>query len=324
MKIHSMKYSPLGKCGTKVSRISLGGWVTFGEQVKDQQLVRDIVATAFEAGINFFDIADVYARGEAEGMMGKVLRDYPRRELIISSKVFFPMSDDVNDRGLSRKHILESVNDSLQRIGTDYLDLYFCHRYDNDTPLEETLRAMDDLVHQGKILYWGTSEWTGAQLREAHQMCRQNGWYPPQVEQPRYNLLARKKLEKDVHPATKDLGMGMVTFSPLAWGMLTGKYDEGLPEGTRLQQIEWLRKRVYTEENLDRVRRMKEYADQLNCTRAQLAIAWLLHQEGVSSVITGATKLGQLNENLKSLYIQIPDEILIELDTLFPHNLMQA
>ena len=179
MTSSEMIYRPLGRCGMKVSALSLGGWTTFGESVNEKQTVRDIMCAAFEAGINYFDISDVYNRGETERAMGEVLREFPRHETVIASKVFFPMSDDVNDRGLSRKHIMESVDKSLQRVGTDYLDLYFCHRYDPSTPLEETARAMDDLVHQGKVLYWGTSEWSGGQLRDVHTLCGKRNLYCP-------------------------------------------------------------------------------------------------------------------------------------------------
>ena len=193
MAEHEMQYRRLGECGTRVSVFGLGGWLTFGGSVKDEATTREIVHAAFERGVNFFDIADVYARGESERVMGLALADLPRHRLVISSKLFWPMSDDVNDRGLSRKHIVESVEKSLQRIGTDYLDVYFCHRFDQDTPVEETLRAMDDLVHQGKILYWGTSEWPGAELRRVCEMAEGRNLYRPQVEQPQFSLLARKK-----------------------------------------------------------------------------------------------------------------------------------
>jgi voltage-dependent potassium channel beta subunit len=312
-----MKYRPLGLCGTKVSVLSLGGWITYGDAVTDESLVTTILQTGFDAGINFFDMADVYAKGKAEECMGKGLKNFPRHELVLSSKVYFPMSDDVNDCGLSRKHIMESINRSLQRIGTDYLDIYFCHRYDEDTPLEETVRAMDDLVRQGKILYWGTSDWSGDQIRDAFELCDEYNCYPPQVEQPRYNLLARKKFEQDVRPALLETGMGAVNFSPLAYGILTGKYDDGIPQGARLDYHEWLRKRYFKDEILDIVKKMKSIADQLNCTRSQLALAWVIHQEGISSVITGATRLEQLQENLGAKDIVLSESQLQELDNLF-------
>ncbi|MEW6236359.1 MAG: aldo/keto reductase family protein [Candidatus Omnitrophota bacterium] len=313
-----MRYRPLGRCGTKVSQFGLGGWTTFGDSVKDASSIRSILYAAYDAGVNFFDMADVYGAGETERAMGEILRDFPRRELVLSSKVFFPMSDAINDRGLSRKHIMESIDGSLRRIGADYLDIYFCHRFDEETPLEETVRAMDDLVHQGKIVYWGTSEWSGAQLSEAQLLCERRNYYPPQVEQPRYSLLARDRFENDVRPAAMKHGMGLTTFSPLAFGTLTGKYDKGLPEGSRLDQIEWLRGRTNSNINIERVRKMKYLADSLGCERSQLALAWVASQPGVSSVITGATKLEQLQENLGALSVEITEEINMELDMIFP------
>jgi voltage-dependent potassium channel beta subunit len=313
-----MSYRNLGRCGSKVSRFSLGGWTTFGGSVKDQETVRTILRAAYEAGINFFDIADVYAKGESEKIMGATLKEYPRHELVISSKVFWPMSEDINDRGLSRKHIFESIDRSLQRIGTDYLDLYFCHRFDPDTPLEETIRAMDDLVRQGKVLYWGTSEWTAEQLGEAHALCEKHGYYKPQVEQPQYSLIARQKLEQNVQPAATRLGMGLVTWSPLASGMLTGKYDQGVRDG-RLAKMDWLKDSIYTPENVDRVLKMKVISDRLECSRSQLALAWLSAQPGISSVILGATRLEQLQENLGALKVKITPDVDGDLKKLFAY-----
>ncbi|GAB4576294.1 MAG: aldo/keto reductase family protein [Anaerolineae bacterium] len=313
-----MQYRRLGRAGMKVSAISLGGWTTFGELVKDQQITRDIIIRAYDAGVNFFDIADIYARGEAERMMGQVLKLFPRHTLVISSKVFWPMSDDVNDRGLSRKHIMESVEKSLKRIGTDYLDIYFCHRYDEETPVEETVRAMDDLIHQGKILYWGTSEWTGAQIREALDICEEHNLYKPQVEQPQYNLLVRDKVEKDVLPVAEANGMGLVIWSPLASGVLTGKYDDGIPEDSRLAKLDWLRESLLNKQEnpIPKVRALKAVADKLGVSRAQLAIAWTLRQPGVSSAITGATRLSQLESNLKALEVRLDDDVLAEIDAI--------
>ncbi|GIW72833.1 MAG: voltage-gated potassium channel [Planctomycetota bacterium] len=313
-----MEYRPLGRAGTRVSAFGLGGWTTYGGSVTDPAAVRAIVHAAFDAGINLFDMADVYARGECERLMGQALRELPRERLVMTSKVFWPMSEDVNDRGLSRKHIMESVHKSLRRLGTDYLDLYFCHRWDPDTPLEETARAMDDLVHQGKVLYWGTSEWSGEQLRAAWQLAGQSNLYPPQVEQPQLSLLVRRRFESDVAPAARELGMGLVVWSPLASGLLTGKYDGGLPAGSRLARIEWLREEWLREEHLARVRRMKPLADELGCSRAQLALAWAAAQPGVSSVLLGATSVEQLRENLGALQVRLSEEVLRQLDEIFP------
>lgn len=313
-----MRYRPLGRCGTKVSEYGLGGWTTFGGSIAGEGETRAILHAAFEAGVNFFDIADVYARGAAETVMGKALGELPRQQLVISSKLFWPMSDDVNDRGLSRKHIMESVEGSLRRIGTDYLDIYFCHRYDAETPLEETVRAMDDLVRQGKVLYWGTSEWTGPQMREAHALARQHLAYGPQVEQPQYSLLVRDKVERDVRPAAEDLGMGLVVWSPLASGLLTGKYDDGVPAGTRLARMDWLREQVLEEERVERVRAMRSVADELGATRTQVALAWAAAQPGISSVILGATSVEQLRENLGALDVSLDDASAGRLADLFP------
>ncbi|KYG70513.1 voltage-gated potassium channel [Bdellovibrio bacteriovorus] len=315
----TMPYRNAGRCGLKLSSLSLGGWTTFGGTVKDFTSVRSILRLAYEAGINFFDIADIYAKGESERIMGGALKDFPRHELVISSKVFWPMSDDINDRGLSRKHILESVNKSLQRIGTDYLDIYFCHRYDPETPVEETVRIMDDLIHHGKILYWGTSEWTAEQIQEAMDVCDQGGYYRPQIEQPQYSLLAREKFEDNVRPKAQEHGMGLVTWSPLASGMLTGKYDNGISEG-RLSRIDWLRETFYTEQNLERVRNMKALADELECTRGQLALAWLLNQPGMTSVILGATSIEQLQENLSCLKVPMTEDVDKALKKLFSYS----
>ncbi len=312
-----MEYRHVGNSGLKVSELSLGGWLTFGGSVRDQQIAREIIEHAYENGINFFDIADVYARGESEKMMGSVLKQFPRHTLVISSKVFWPMSDDVNDRGLSRKHIMESIDRSLERIGTDYLDMYFCHRYDEDTPLLETMRAMDDLIHQGKILYWGTSEWSAEQIQEANDLADEYGLYAPQVEQPQYSLLVRRRFEDEIMPAAERNGMGLVTWSPLASGLLTGKYDDGVPEGTRLDQTEWLRDSVLKEQRLDKVRKMKAIADDLGVSRAELALAWALRQPALSSVITGATKLSQLESNLKAAGLELTDDVISALDELF-------
>jgi len=312
-----MTYRSLGKCGTKVSQFGLGGWVTYGGSVTDQEITRNILLAAFDAGINFFDIADVYANGESERQMGKVLNELPRHRLVITSKLFWPMSDDVNDRGLSRKHIMESVEKSLQRIGTDYLDIYFCHRFDNDTPLEETVRAMDDLIHQGKILYWGTSEWSGKQIADAWKLCDRRGYYAPQVEQPQYNLVFRDKFENDVAPQAQELGVGTVVWSPLASGLLTGKYDNGIPPGSRLDHFVGLRGSLLQEDIVERVKKFAEISRRAGTTRTQLALAWTASHPAVSSVILGASKVEQLNENLLALDCTISPDLKAELEKLF-------
>jgi voltage-dependent potassium channel beta subunit len=316
-----MEYRHLGRSGLKVSTISLGGWTTYGGSVKESQMVRDIIKRAYDAGVNFYDIADAYAKGESERMMGEVLKEFPRHTLVISSKLYWPQSDDPNDRGLSRKHIMESIDKSLKRIGTDYLDLYFCHRYDDTTPLLETMRAMDDLIHRGKILYWGTSEWSAAQIEEAHALAEKHNLHAPQVEQPQFSLLVRRKFEQEVAPAAMKHGMGLVVWSPLASGLLTGKYDEGMPEGARLTEIEWLRSSWMTEERLKRVRDFAQVAGKLETTRAQVALAWALKHKGVSSVITGATQVEQLEENLRAATLELSPDVLAQIDDIFPPDM---
>ena len=303
-----MQYRRLGSTGIRVSAISLGGWATFGDAVRDQGAAAEIIHAAYDGGINFFDMADFYALGRAENIMGRVLQDFPRHTLVLSSKVFWPMSDDVNDRGLSRKHIMESVDKSLKRINTDYLDLYFCHRFDPETPLEEVIRAMDDLVHRGKVLYWGTSKWSAAQITDAAQTASAHNLYPLRVEQPPYNLL-RREMESDVLAAVRTHGIGLTTYSPLHNGILTGKYDQGVPENTRIARDENLRKGL-TAEVVRRVKALKPLADELGLTRAQLALAWILRLPEVSSVITGATRPDQVRANMTAADVTLDDDVI--------------
>lgn len=310
-----MEYRRVGRSGLRVSAISLGGWITFGGSL-DDGTTRRIVGAALERGVNFIDLADAYARGGAERTVGRILSDLDRSKLVLSSKLFWPMSDDPNDRGLSRKHIMESVERSLRNLGTEYLDIYFCHREDPDTPLEETARAMDDLVRQGKILYWGTSVWGAARLRETARLCREAGFVAPIVEQPPYSLLERG-IEAEVLPAAGELGMGLTVWSPLAGGMLTGKYDRGVPAGSRGATTRWLA--AYLEEPvLERVRAFTKLAQGLGCEPSQLALAWILRRPQVSCVLTGATGPEQLEQNLAALEVQIPDPVLSAVEELFP------
>ncbi len=313
-----MEYRKLGQWGIRVSAISLGAWVTYGNQVKDEETIRQIVKIAYEGGINFFDNADVYATGVAEEIMGRILKDYPRHTLVMSSKVFWPMSEDINDRGLSRKHIRESIEKSLKRLQTDYLDLYFAHRYDPEVPMEEIVSAFSQLVDEGKILYWGTSEWPPARIAEAVTFAKANGLHPPVVEQPQYSLIYRDRVEKEIFPETRRFGMGVVVWSPLGMGMLTGKYDEGLPQGARLTEIEQLRERLLTEENREKVKKLKAIADDLGVSRAQLALAWVLRRGEVSSAITGATRPGQIEETIKAAEIKLDEAVLEAIDAIFP------
>lgn len=305
-----MKYRRLGDAGMKVSAISLGGWINYGEGKVAQDTARQVVETAYEQGINFFDLADTYGNGEAEKQMGGILQQYPRHTLVISTKVFFPISDDVNDQGLSRKHIMESIDRSLKHLGTDYVDIYFCHRPDPETPIVETARAMHDLIRQGKVLYWGTSEWEPEQLVEAALVCEKYGLHPPKAEQPQYSMLDRERVEQRVLPVTERHGIGLVVWSPLAMGMLTGKYDDGIPDDTRFAREPWAKERFFTDENVRRVRRLKPIADELGLSRAQLALAWLLRHSGVSSVITGATRPGQVKDNAQAGEVDLPGEVI--------------
>ena len=293
-----MHYRRLGHSGLKVSEISLGSWVTFGSQIKEATAI-DLVHAAFDQGVNFFDNADMYANGQAEIVMGKAIKTLPRENLVLSSKVFYPTSTGPNGRGLSRKHITESIDASLKRLGTDYIDLYFCHRFDPDTPIEEVVRTMDDLIHRGKILYWGTSEWEAGQVAQAYGLARQYWLIPPTMEQPQYNLFHRRRVEWELSSLCKDFGLGLTTYSPLFFGILTGKYNDGIPEGSRasLPDMAWIQDHI-TQKNIDRVRQLSDLAEELGMTITQLSIAWILRRKEVSSVITGATHLEQLDENL--------------------------
>lgn len=316
-----MHYRRLGRSGLKVSEISLGAWITFGNQI-DQQAAIDLIHTAYDQGINFFDNADMYAGGQAESVMGEAIKGLPREALVISSKVFWPTMPGPNGRGLSRKHVMESIHASLRRLGTDYVDLYFCHRYDPDTPLEEVARVMDDLVHQGKVLYWGTSEWEAQQIAQVVGVCRQFGLVPPSMEQPQYNMFHRRRFEEDIAPTCRELGMGLTTFSPLYQGILTGKYNQGIPEGSRasMEDLAWLRDRI-TPERLAKVRSLTAIAQELELTTGQLALAWILRRKEISSVITGATRLEQLDENLAAAEAVdlLTNEVLERIEAVLGH-----
>lgn len=312
-----MEYRRLGSSGLKISSVSLGGWLTFGGSVQDSELAVSIIEKAHEHGVNFFDQADVYANGASETMMGAVLKRFDRNKLVISSKVFWPMSDDINDRGLSRKHVMQSIDASLKRLGTEYLDIYFCHRYDIDTPLLETVSAMTDLVRQGKILYWGTSEWSAAQISDAVGIAKANGLVAPVTEQPQYSLVYRDRVEKEILPATEHHGIGLVVWSPLGMGVLSGKYDAGKPAGSRLTDKASFAERLLSDTNLERVRQFKSVADGLGVTRSTLAIAWVLRQKGVSSAIIGATKPEQLDDTLKASGMVLEPDVVKRIDEIF-------
>jgi len=307
-----MHYRRLGRSGLKVSEISLGAWVTFGNQV-DEKLADELIHAAYDQGVNFFDNADMYANGQAETFMGKAIRDLPREALVISSKVFWPTMPGPNGRGLSRKHVTESIHASLRRLQTDYVDLYFCHRYDPDTPVEEVVYTMNDLIHQGKVLYWGTSEWEPHQIMEAIGVARANHLIGPAMEQPQYNMFHRKRVENFLAPVCREQGIGLTTFSPLYYGILSGKYNDGIPEGSRasLESMAWMRDRI-TPERIQIVRQLTALAGEIGATTSQLAIAWVLRRKEVSSVITGASSLEQLDENLQAadLVERLTDDVL--------------
>jgi voltage-dependent potassium channel beta subunit len=301
-----MEYRYLGRSGLKVSALSFGAWVTFGSQM-DVDAAADCMTTAFDAGVNFFDNAEAYAGGRAEEIMGEVVRraGWHRSDLVISTKIFWG-GEGPNDRGLSRKHILEGTDAALRRLGMDYVDLLFCHRADIHTPVEETVRAMNHLINQGKTLYWGTSEWPAERILEAVHVARLNGLMPPLMEQPQYHLFHRDRVEREYLPLYDRCGLGTTTWSPLASGLLTGKYADGIPDGSRptLPGYEWLRARFEDDEARRRIAMVQELgavAADLGGSMAQLAIAWCLKNPHVSSVILGASKRPQLEENLGAL-----------------------
>jgi voltage-dependent potassium channel beta subunit len=301
-----MEYRRLGKSGLKISALSFGSWVTFGTQV-DESHAREMMTAAYDQGINFFDNAEVYAEGESEKIMGQALKKlgWGRDTYCVSSKVFWG-GEKPTQMGLSRKHVTDGCHAALRRLQVDYLDLYFCHRPDLNTPIEETVWAMHNLIRQGKVLYWGTSEWTAQQITEAHLVARAHHLTPPTMEQPEYNLLNREKVEGDYQRLYADLGLGTTIWSPLASGILTGKYNDGVPKGARLglPGYEWLRSKYESDEGkakIEKVRKLMPIARELGAPLAQLAIAWCLKNPNVSTVILGASRKEQLEENMKAL-----------------------
>jgi voltage-dependent potassium channel beta subunit len=314
-----MEYRHVGSSGLQLSALSFGAWVTFGQQI-DEDAARACMEEAYEAGVNFFDNAEVYAAGEAEAVMGRVLRrtGWRRSSLVLSTKIFWG-GDGPNERGLSRKHVVEGLEASLERLGVDRVDLVFCHRPDPRTPLEESVRAMNHVIERGKAYYWGTSEWSAAEILQAHGIARREHLIPPSMEQPQYNMLHRDRVEREYAPLYREIGLGTTTWSPLASGLLTGKYNEGqAPPGSRatLESYGWLAQRLVGDEaraNVLKVRALAPIAEELGCTLAQLALAWCLINPNVSSVITGATKPEQVRENMRALEI-VPklDAVMLE------------
>lgn len=310
-----MHYNKLGRAGIKVSEISFGSWITFAKQL-DVNAVRDFMHIAVDHGVNFFDNAEGYAHGESEILMGKAIKDFRREDLVISTKIFWG-GNGPNDTGLSRKHLLEGTRHSLRRLQLDYVDLLFCHRPDPDTSIEETVLAMDYLVRQGYAFYWGTSEWSREQIESAYQIAEQLGCIKPSMEQPKYNMFAREHLEKDYLPLFEKYGMGTTIWSPLASGILSGKYDHGIPPDSRLAKEAWLIPPNF-QEQVAKVIQLSKLANELHCTTSQLAIAWCLKNPQVSSVITGATSKEQLLENLEAIEVKsmLTSDILKQIDVI--------
>lgn len=314
-----MEYRHLGKAGLKVSALSLGAWVTYGGQVGEEP-AEECMRAAYDSGVNFFDNAEAYARGNAETVMGNILKrtGWRRESYIVSTKIFWG-GDGPNDTGLSYKHIVEGVNNALKRLQLEYVDLVYAHRPDPETPIEETVRAMDLIIRQGKAFYWGTSEWSAADIMRADAIARQHNLTPPSMEQPQYNMFWRHKMESEYLPIFKELGYGTTTWSPLNSGILTGKYNKGIPEGSRLamQGYSWLRKEV-SPEKIVIVGKLEEVAAKLGYSVSQLALAWCLKNPNVSTVITGASKAEQVHQNLKALEVVplLTDEVMAEIETI--------
>lgn len=300
-----MQYRRLGKSGLQLSVLSLGSWITFGKQIGDDT-AEQLMKTAYDQGVNFFDNAEIYAKGESEAVMGRILKkmNWERSSWVVSSKVFFGDGGKLpNQTGLNRKHIMEACHASLRRLQVEYIDLYFCHRPDKNTPIEETVWAMNHLIAQGKILYWGTSEWSAQEIMEAHLVARENRLIGPVMEQPQYNMFVRQKVEAEYRQVYKTVGLGTTIWSPLASGALTEKYLDQFPEGTRLglEGFEWLKSRSLQPEHLDRARQLSRLARELGTSLPKMAIAWCVQNPDVSTAILGASRPEQLQETLSSL-----------------------
>ena len=313
-----MEYRFLGKSGVRLSAISYGSYVTFSGQF-GEDTAYECVTTAYDAGVNFFDNAEAYADGEAELMMGKVLKrtGWKRTDIVLSTKIFWG-GTGVNDKGLSRKHIVEGTDAALKRLGTGYVDLIFCHRPDLYTPIEETVRAMNHVIDQGKALYWGTSEWNAAQIMEAYQIAKRENLIPPSMEQPQYNMLIRDGFEKELLPLYEKIGLGTTVWGPLKSGFLTGKYNDGIPEGSRvsLDGFEWLKEIFFSEEwrrNVEKVKKLTKVAEELGITMAGLAIAWVLKNPHVSTAMVGGSSPEQVKENMKAIdYVSLLTDDVME------------
>jgi len=323
----SMEYRRLGRSGLKLGALSFGSWVTFSFQL-DAAKADTIMGKAYDAGVNFFDNAEVYADGESEKIMGGVLErsGWGRDTYIVSSKVYWG-GDLPTQRGLHRKHVHDACHAALRRLRVDYLDLFFCHRPDLETPIEETVHAMDTLIRQGKVLYWGTSEWSAQQIQQAYGVARQYGLTPPTMEQPQYNMLHRDRVEREYHALYNEIGLGTTIWSPLASGILTNKYSGGIPAGSRmtLPAYDWLRERMESPEGKQQIEMaaaLKPVADDLGCSMAQLAIAWCLKNPRVSTVILGASRVEQLDENLAALNVveSLDNEVMDRIETILDNK----
>jgi voltage-dependent potassium channel beta subunit len=327
-----MEYRRMGKTGLQLSLLSFGSWVTFHKQINDG-LADELMGIAYDAGVNFFDNAEVYALGESEKMMGRVLKakNWDRTSYTISSKAFFGWrgkNNKPNQTGLSRKHLTEACNEALQRLQTDYLDLYFCHRPDKNTPIEEVVFTMNTLIQQGKILYWGTSEWSGVEIMEAHRVAQAYRLIGPAMEQPQYNLFERDKLEKDYTEIYKNVGLGTTIWSPLAAGLLTGKYNNGIPEDSRLAipGFDWLKDRWIMDEKIAKVKQLQALATELGVSLPSLSIAWCINNPNVTTAILGATKKEQLFDNLKALEVVnlLSTEVIEKIEVIMANKPIQA
>lgn len=319
-----MEYRRLGKSGLQLSVLSFGSWVSFSKQINDKT-ADELMGIAYSSGINFFDNAEVYAQGESEKMMGRILKKkkWDRSSFVVSSKAFFGWrgaNNKPNQTGNNRKHLMEACNEALQRLQVDYLDLFFCHRPDKNTPVEETVWAMNHLIQQGKIMYWGTSEWSGVEIMEAHRVAQQYRLIGPTMEQPQYNLFERHKVESDFLQIYATVGLGTTIWSPLASGLLTGKYNKGIPKGSRfdLTGFGWLKERWVMEDKIKRVKKLDELARKLSITTAALSIAWCLKNPHVSTAILGATKKEQLKDNLKALDVmpKLTPEVMEKIEAI--------
>ncbi len=319
-----MQYRNLGRSGLQLSVLSFGSWVSFSKQINDK-IADELMGVAYDNGINFFDNAEAYASGESEKMMGRILkkRKWDRTSYVLSSKAFFGWrgkENKPNQTGNSRKHLTEACNEALQRMQVDYLDLFYCHRADKNTPILETVQTMNTLIQQGKILYWGTSEWTGVEIMEAHRCAEKYNLIGPTMEQPQYNLFERTKVESDYSEIYKNVGLGTTIWSPLSMGLLTGKYNNGVPKNSRfaIEDMAWLKEKVLQEDKIKKVKKLGELAKKLDVSLAALSIAWCIKNPNVTTAILGATKKIQLTENLKALDVLplLTDDIMEKIEKI--------